>query len=322
MRGKIVIFLTIVSLVACLNIGCKKRTGEIGSKNNPVRFYFMPLKEKDVYEKNETIIKDYIEKNIGLYVKTTNAPNFTALVQAFGDGKADIAFMNTLGYLMVRDWSKAEAQLLTVYGDVYKTYRGELLTRADSNINKPEDINGKVVAFSDPFSASGYLYALKFFRDNNIKPAKTMFAKGHKDAVEKLYNGEVDVVAVYHSKATPEGIQRDARSELAGQYPDIFTKLKIVALTSEIPNGPVAVRKDLPPEVRAKLINSLVEFVRTPEGRAALNDLYNVTGLVPVDDSDYNSVQKVIKDLGKNIEEMVPGGITFYRKNIDTILEH
>lgn len=320
MRLRTVMLFALIATIALG--GCIRRSGEPGSKSNPVRFYFMPLKGNEAFAKNAAIIKKYIEDNAGLSVKTINAPDFVTIVNAFGNGQADIAFMNTLGYLMARDWAKAEAHLLMLYGDVYRGYRGEIIVKADGGINAPTDLAGKTIAFSDPFSASGYLYAFKFLRDHNIKPAKTVFAGSHRKAVEMVYNGEVDAAATYHERPAVSGEDRDARIELLAEHPDIVSKIKIVALTDEIPNGPVALRKDLPAEVKSKLVGALMEFARTAEGRKTLNDLYNVTGLALVNDSDYDGVQKVVKELGKNIEETVPGGVTFYKKKIGPLLEN
>jgi phosphonate transport system substrate-binding protein len=319
MKTRIIVFLTIVGLVAGFGGACKKRKGEVGSAENPLRFYFMPLKEEAVVKKNEAIIINYLEKTTGLKIEAINAKDFVTIVKAFGQKKADIAFMNTLGYLLARDWAKVEAHLLTIYGDIYTDYRGELLAKADGEVQTVGDINDKVVIFADPYSASGYLYPLKYFQDNNIKPKKTKFAQGHKDAIEKLYLGEADVAAVYHTRPTAEGVERDARAELLPKYPDIMTKLKIIGLTDVIPNGPVALRNDLPEEIKAKLVGALVQFVRTAEGRKVLYDLYNVTGLTLTTDANYDGVQKVIKELGKTIEDVVPGSVSFYRTYIDTI---
>ena len=312
-------FLAMLVLTVVVS-GCSWRKGEYGSKDNPIKFYFMPLKGDEVFAKNAPIIQKFVEQNTGLSIKVIDSPDFITIIRAFGNGQADIAFMNTLGYLMARDWAKAEAHLLMLYGDVYKGYRGEIVAKADGSINSPTDLAGKTIAFADPFSASGYLYALKFLRDHNIKPAKTVFAGSHKKAIEMVYKGEVDAAATYHSRPSSSGEERDARAELLAQYPDVISKIKIVALTDEVPNGPVALRRDLPADVKSKLIGALVEFARTAEGRSALNELYNMTGFALTSDADYNGVQKVIKELGKSIEEVVPGGITFYMSKISPLL--
>lgn len=320
MRLRSIVAVLLALVLAAGVSSCASRRGVPGSKENPIRFFFMPLKGEAAFSQNAPLIQKFLEDNTGFSFRMIPAPDFVTITKAFGNRQADVAFMNTLGYLMARDWAKAEAHLLELYGDVYRTYRGEIVARADGPIVNPTDLTGKTIAFSDPFSASGYLYALKFLRDHNIKPGKTLFADGHRKAVEMVYAGRVDAAATYHSRPDASGQERDARAELATEHPDIFTKVRIVALTDEIPNGPVALRHDLPADVKARIVGALIEFARTAEGRAALMNLYNMTGLTVASDADYDAVQKVIRDLGKSIDEVIPGGVTFYNTQISPFL--
>ncbi|HPQ80615.1 MAG TPA: phosphate/phosphite/phosphonate ABC transporter substrate-binding protein [bacterium] len=318
---RIALALTMVMLAACIT-SCGIRRGELGSEKNPIRFFFMPLKGEEAFRTNSKLLTDYIRENTGLHAKAIHSPDFVTIVKAFGNGQADIAFTNTLGYLMARDWAKAEAHLLQLYGDVYRNYRGEIVARVDGPINAPTDLAGKSIAFADPFSASGYLYPLKFLKDRNIKPGSTSFAGSHVKAMEMVYDGKVDAAATFHTRPSVAGVERDARSEILAKHPDAMAKLKIVALTDEIPNGPVALRRGLPAEIKSKLVGSLMEFARTPGGRQALIDLYNITGLTIANDADYDGVQKVIKSVGLSVEEVVPGGLTFYMQKISPLLEY
>ncbi len=322
MRIKILSIVALLCAVTMLFTACDRRKGVPGTAENPIRFYFMPLKGEKVFETYAPKIAQYIEKNTGLSVQLVHAKDFVGIVEAFGKRKADASFMNTLGYLMAHDWAKAEAYLKTLYGDVYNDYRGEILVRTDSGINSVEDLSGKSVAFADPFSASGYLYALKLFHDKKVKPSRTFFAGGHKKAVEAVYKGEAAAAATYHTRPTAGGVERDARVDLVKQYPDIIEKVKIIALTDEIPNGPVAFSNKLPDDVKTKLVGAILSFARTAEGRKTLKELYNVTGLTIGNDADYNSVRETLKELGKTVDEVVPGGITFYRKHSEAWLEY
>ncbi len=315
----------LMSAVLILSVtvaACKKQIEPAGSAQNPIKFYFMPLKGEEVFKKYAPAFETYIEQNAGLAVETKYSPDFITIIQAFGNKRCDAAFINTLGYLMAYDWAKAEAYLRTLFGDVYDTYRGEILVRSDSSIADISDLDGKTVAFADPFSAGGYLYALKLMHDKGVKPKKTIFAGGHAKAVEMLYKGEVDAAATYHERPTLTGEDRDARIELSSKYPDIISKIKILALTDEIPTGPVAFSAKLPAEVKTKLAGAILGFARTPEGREALLNMYNVTGLTVGNNADYDGVRNTLKELGKSVEEVVPGGITFYRQNASTWLEY
>ena len=301
--------LIITMLFVC---GCGRK-GDVGSEINPIRFYLMPLKDKEIVDKNAAIIKSIMESNTGLKFKIIPAKSYLETLEAFGKGEADIAFMGTMGYLLAHDWAKAEAYLKFLYGDVYTSYRGEILVKSGGPINKIEDLNGKTIVFSSEYSSSGYLYPLWLLHEKNIKPQKMIFAKGHIDAIEMLYNGKVDAAATYHSKQSGDGAEQDARINLIKKYPDIFSKLKIVALTEEIPNGPVALRYNIPQNIKSQLVGSLMMLAKTSEGRKALYDLYGMTGLTTTNDKDYDGVREIIKDLGKTIQEMVPGGAPYFK---------
>jgi phosphonate transport system substrate-binding protein len=307
-------FVTLIALTCmAFTSSCEWRMGNLGSDKNPITFYFLPLKGTQVFKKNAPLFEKFIKEKAGLATKAMEAPDFVSIVKALGQKKADIAFTNTLGYLLAHDWAGAEAHIIPLYGDVYASYRGEIIVRSDSQINRLTDLNGKNIVFADPYSTGGYLYPLKLLNDRNVKLKKTIFAGGHKKAVEMLYDGKVDAAAVYHTRPTDEGLARDARMEIADLHPDVISKIKILALTDEIPNGPIATRKNLPDDIRVKLVGALMEFARTPEGREALFNLYNITGLAIARDSEYDNVRKTLKELNKTVQEVVPGGISFYR---------
>lgn len=316
------IVLTVVVLVslAISFASCGLRKGEIGTKTNPVRFFFMPLKGDEAFKANAPIIQKFLEENTGLAIEAIPSPDFLSIARAFENNQADAAFMNTLGFLLARDLAKAEAHLLMMYGDVARTYQGEIIAGTSGSINSIGDLNGKTIVFSDPFSASGYLYILKFMKDHGIKPGKVLFAGSHKKAVEMVYAGEADAAGTYHSRPSELGQGRDARAEIVSERPDVFAKVKIVALTDEIPNGPVAFRKDLPADVKTKLIGALMEFARTGEGRKTLSNLYNATGFQTATDADYDGVEKDLKALGKTIQETIPGAVTYYNTKISPLL--
>ncbi len=284
---------------------------------NPIRFYFMPGRNPSAFEKNASLFQKFMEEKTGLHIKPIWADDSITIVSAFHDQKADVSFISTLAYLMARDWAGAQAYLRFVYNDSETLYQGQLLARTDGPIQSLQDLNNKTILFSDPFSTSGYLYPLKLLQDNGIRPKKILFAKGGVDATRRVYLGEVDAAAAYYNSGPNQlGIPQDSRKELLTEAPDIFSKVKIVALTEKIPTGTVAFRKNLPAEVQAKLLGSLLEFARHEEGQKVLRELYDITGLIPTQDAEYDSVQTVLKSLGKSSEELVEGGLSFYRKNI------
>lgn len=225
------------------------------------------------------------------------------MVEAFGTDRADVASLNTFGYILANEKYGTQARLKIIrYGS--GTYKSQIIARADSGIKKLEDINGKRFAYVDSASTSGYLLPAKYLKDKNIKPSTTVFAKKHDNVVTMVYQGQVDAGATFY---TPEenGKLQDARRLVLTQFPDVAEKVKIIELTTDIPNDPFVFRKDLSDEMKSKISEALVQFVKTDAGRKAFHDLYGITDLETTQDSEYDSVRQILKDLGQKAAELV-----------------
>jgi phosphonate transport system substrate-binding protein len=89
------------------------------------------------------------------------------------------------------------------------------------------------------------------------------------------------------------------------QYPDVETKIKIVSLTDAIPNDPIVFRADFPKTLEDQIVQALLKFVQTPEGKDAFSKLYGVDDLKLATDKDYDSVREMLRSVGKSVNELV-----------------
>lgn len=294
MRWWLLLFLMSVSIS-----GCTRKRAELGSDENPVKFFFVPSVDTKLLEDTSKALKTYLEAHTPYKFKISIPPSYIAVVEAFGTSRADIAAINTFGYVVAHEKYGAEARLVTVrFGE--STYKAQFLARSDSKIKKLEDLNGKKIAFVDPASVSGYLLPLKYLHDRGIKPKETMFAMRHDNVISMIYQRQVDAGATFYSPPAENEIQ-DARRLVREQYPDVEEKIKIIELSSPIPNDPVIFRKDMPEEMKQKIVEELIKFAATPEGLEVLKKLSSVTGLAPTSDKDYDATRAAVKALG-NLE--------------------
>lgn len=302
MNRALILAAVFTSLV--FSISCTRRDrGEIGSANNPIKLFFVPSVDVKVIEDTSEDLKKYLEAHTPYKFTVKIPPSFVAVVEAFGTKRADVASINTFGYIMAHDRYGVEARL-TVIRHGESTYKGQFLTRTDGPIKKIEDLEGKSIAYVDPSSTSGYLLPLKVLKDKGIKPKESTFAMRHDTVVSMIYQGQVDAGATFYSPPADGEIQ-DARRLAKTQYPDIEEKIKILELTDPIPNDPVVFRKELPEEVKSTIVQALEDFVKTEEGLDTLKKLSSVTGFVRATDEDYAPVRKLLKDLGKSANELV-----------------
>ncbi len=282
--------------------GCTRKKAPLGTKENPIKLYFVPAVDAKVIDANSRRFTDYLEAHTPYHYKVSVPQSYIAVVEAFGTKRADVAGLNTFGYALAHKKYGAEA-LLTLIRFGKPTYQSQFVVRADSPIKKLEDLNGKKIAFVDPASTSGYLLPSKTLKDKHIKPKETVFAMKHDSVISMVYQHQVDAGATFYSPVEKGEIQ-DARRLVLTQYPDVIKKVRILDLSSPIPNDPIVFRKDLSPEMKTKLVQALKDFIQTPEGKKAFQEVFGATGLVDTNDQKYESTLQMFQDMGVDLESM------------------
>lgn len=282
---------------------CTIDKGELGSERNPIKLFFVPSVDAKVIESNAKVIETWLEANTPYKFETAIPASFIAVVEAFGSKRADIAAINTFGYIIANEKYGVEARLTAIrHGDA--TYKAQFIAKEGGPIKSLADFAGKRVAFVDPASTTGFLLPKKLLNDRGIKPAQEVFAMKHDSVVSMIYQGQVDGGATFYSPPH-DGELQDARRLVKTQYPDVEKKVKIVELTEAVPNDPIVFRKDLPEEMKKTLTEAFIKFIKTPEGLEAFKNIYSYTDLKVATDADYDTVRAMLKSLGKKADDLV-----------------
>jgi phosphonate transport system substrate-binding protein len=276
---------------------------KLGTRENPVKIYFTPSVDANSIATNSEHFLKFMEKETGLFYKSGIPSNYIAVVEAFGSSRADIAVMNSFGYLLANTKFGAEAKLKTLrHGKDY--YAGAIYVNANSGIKTLKDLNGKKFAFTDASSTSGYLFPLKILNDNKIKLANTTFAIKHDNVITMIYQGQVDAGAAFYSDAF-EGKIKDARERVLTQFPDVEKKVTVLKITDHIPNDPFVFRKGMPADITKKFIDGLNKYLATKEGKEAFKNIYAVDGVVPATNKDYDDLRKVLKSTNTDVSSLI-----------------
>ncbi|HOY84379.1 MAG: phosphate/phosphite/phosphonate ABC transporter substrate-binding protein [Candidatus Cloacimonetes bacterium] len=288
-------------LASCMSEANKleKANLELGSKKNPIKMYFVPSMEASTVVTSGEAIAAWLEQETGYKFKVAVPTSYAAVVEAIGAFQADVAWLPTFAYVLAEEKYGAEVEFMTVRNGLNK-YCGQFVARADSGIDSLQHIEGKVVAYTDAASTSGYIYPSAILKQKGIVPARYTLAGGHPQAITAVYNGTADVACTYWSPPDASGKPMDAREKLLQTYPDVFSKLKIVALTDSIPNDTVTFRRGLPAEVQNSLVSALEKFSGSKDGQAVLRELYDIDGLTRATKADYDIVRQTLKTLGKD----------------------
>lgn len=301
----------IVSILLLLMLGAcsskqdreDKANRGLGSKKNPIKMYFVPSLEAGKVVASGEAIAAYLEAETGYHFKVAVPTSYAAVIEAIGGYQADIAWLPTFAYILANDKYDAQVRFMTKRNGLNK-YRGQFVTRVDSGLKKLEDINGKIVSYTDAASTSGYIYPSAVLKQRGIDPKSVVFAGGHPQAILDVYSGKSDVACSYWSPPDSTGRPKDAREKLLETYPDVFDKITIIGFTDWIPNDTVTYRKGLPKEIDAKVTAALTKFASSSKGVATLMSLYDIDGLTPASDKDYQVVRDALKLTGMDPETL------------------
>ncbi len=309
-------------------------TPKLGSKERPIQLYFVPSVDVAVIVESGDKIAKYLTSKTGLEFKVSVPTSYAATIEAMGQREDDaMAFIPAQPYVFANMKYGITVGLATVRNGNY-WYATEYIVRADSGINKIEDLNGKKWACPDILSTSGYLYPMAQLKKLGIEPDPDILqaGKSHPNVVLAVYNKQVDFGTVFYSPPLiaggtpwkwgdawqPEGKSRiekvagknqafigdaqilDARANVIDQFPDVIDQVKIIGLSDQIPNDTVSFVKGFPQDVKDQIMEALIGYGETEEGKSVLSnkDFYGITGFAKVDDSFYDPVRNLIQQLG------------------------
>ncbi len=291
-----------VAVLAAIVLGlllaaCGPKQAPLGSEKNPIVMSFVPSGEVERIATSAEELGKLLEKETGYKFKTNVATSYAAVVEAMGTGKAHIGWLNTLSYLLAHKKYGVEVILVTVrYGQPF--YKGQIIVRKDSGIKDIKDLKGKTACWVDALSTSGYLMPRLLLKANGIDPEKDLGNQvevgSHDNVVLSVYRGDCDFGATYV----------DARRTVAKNTPEVMDEVEVIATTPEIPNDNVSVIKDMPKEVRDKVKDALLKIAESEEGKKALDELYEIAGLVPKDDSFYDPFRQMLEAAGVDVESL------------------
>lgn len=205
-------------------------------------------------ENNEEMIQHfepmraYLEKKLGVHVKMYTATDYAGVIEAMRKKRLDIAWLGPLSYILAEQEAGAEAFAVGVSPDGRSIYKSIFVVPGDSPVQKLEDLKGKNVAFVEPASTSGNLvpsYILK--QRTGQTPAqffgKFTYAGSHDAAQLAVKNHAVDAAAandISYKILLEKGLITPQSN-------------RIIETSMDIPDSPLTYRKDLDPELKAKI---------------------------------------------------------------------
>jgi phosphonate transport system substrate-binding protein len=269
--------------------GCRRDEHEVGSRESPLVLVLSNAHGGDAARVKE--LHKLLEQASGMSIEVRVAPNSEAAVRMAGSPNTDAALLTVFDYLFCRQLFGVKAALRVVRKGGAKSHHGEIVARRSSDLRTLQDLQGKRIAYVDRYSSTGYLLAAKLLADAHVR-VDPVFSGTHENAIAALKSGKTAAAATY----------ADA---VAGDV-----ELTVLAETPELPNEPLAFRKDLDADKRKRLVDAFTQVASDPEGKRVLEGIANIEGFAPTSDAEYVPAAELINSIGKSVKDVVPRGWT------------
>jgi phosphonate transport system substrate-binding protein len=315
-------------------------TSDIGTPEHPIKVLFVPSVDANVIVTGGEVMANALNEATGLTFEVSVPTSYAATIEEMCASPTDtMAFIPAFGYVLANDLCGVDVAFKAVRRG-WGVYWTMFVVGRDSDIQSLADLEGKKWAYPDAGSTSGYLVPFVQLKEEGITPGETLEAGGHPEAVRAVYNGEADFATAFYSPwAAPEGAEAwaigddpevpvdtstcalsddnsqllcegyrvlDARANIREEFPDVVDKVRILALSPEIPNDTLSFSPEFPAELRTQIEEALVAFAETEEWATSIGneDFYGWSGIEPATDADYDFVRKLVAESGTTIESL------------------
>lgn len=266
-RKKIPILVVLFIFLFCINLQAGQNTITISKVTSHFRKQYQQLKPLIKYVAKQL---NHMGIKKGKVLLTRNNQELIKLVK---EGKVDIVtetpfssmlFIKKAGMkVLLRSWKKGVSN-----------YHSVIFVRKDSKIDSLEDLKGKVIAFEDPGSTTGYFLpkAEIMKKGFQLVELNNYREKSPSDKIGYCFaNGEVNIVHWVHKGVVAAGVLDNLEYQNPEKVPVKFMPdFKIIYTTEQVPRALMLIRGNMDPQLQREIKKILVNMKFSKEGRKAM----------------------------------------------------
>ena len=237
--------------------------------------YLAPLRLEAIYAP----VSKALSQGVGRPVQFRTASRFELFFAKLKAGKFDIALVQPFWVVRAAD----EFGYLPL-ARLKEPLTGMIVVLEDGPIRSLEDLRGKSVATPPPYGPVTRM-ATRALKEHGLDPRRDLDLKGFRSVAscfQQLAIGSVSACVSGHL------VKREIEENLK-------VKLRVLLETPGIPSLGFVVHPRVPPEDRARLLETILSWTSGDDGRAFPNSL-GATGLVRAYDADYDVVRTMLRE--------------------------
>lgn len=206
----------------------------------------------------------YLSSKLDRPVKFVRRKTYREVMDLLEAGRLDFAWICGFPFIQTRDPEFLELLAVPVYKGK-PLYHSYIIVPKDSPFKTLDDLKGKVFAFSDPESNSGFLYPQFLLAQRGTKSQnffrQTFFT----------YNHAETVVAVADQVADGGAVDSYIWEYLQILKPDVTSKTRVIQKSPAFGFPPLVSSKRTEAKVVEQMKSVLLEMSKGPQGRQLLD---------------------------------------------------
>jgi phosphonate transport system substrate-binding protein len=239
-----------------------------------------------------------MEAALGVPVKLFTPADYDGVIQGLLGGSLDYAWLGASAYakIYLTDPEAVEVKLTKQNLDGSTGYFSIGFTRKDTGITSIDEAKGKIFAFADPNSTSGFLVpgaelTAKFGPLDQFF-SEVKMSGGHEQTIVGVANGDFDAGVSWADGLGnwEDGYNSGAFRKAADAGLVDMNNLVEIWRSALIPEGPMVVRKALPQDVKDKVTALTADLWETDKDCAYAVAAGDAKDFIPVEHSAYDGI--------------------------------
>lgn len=249
-------------------------------------------------------VRAYIEERLGVETKIFTPADYDGVIQGLLGGTIDMAWLGASAYAKtyLTDPEAVDVVMVKTNLDGSYGYHSIGFARADSGITSLDDMAGKVFAFGDPNSTSGFLIpsveipkAVGATMESGDYFEEVRFVGGHEQTIVAVNNGDVDAGVTWADGQGDwaDGYNSGALRKASDSGLVDMNDLVEIWKSATIPEGPIVLRRALPEDVKTEIVDFLATL-HADDAQCAYNMAAGETaGFLPITHEAYETIISV-----------------------------
>ena len=255
-----------------------------------INFGIISTESSQNLKKDWEVLLEDMQNRLGVKVNAFFAPDYAGIIEGMRFNKVQVAWFGNKSGMEAVDRSSGEVFAQQIAEDGSPGYWSYLIVPASSALNSIEDVkkNAKSLSlgYGDPNSTSGFLVPGYYAMAQHGLDPKTSFK------LMRSANHETNLMAVANKQVDIATNNNESFEKFARRNPDKAKEIKVIWKSPLIPSDPMVWRKDLHPELKAKIKDFFVSYGKDEREKAALKKI-GIGGFQASDDNQLLPIRQL-----------------------------